>query len=254
MNLSPAFRAANRDPWLARAKKIHCETAGVGKPVILLHGLSGSSRWWKKNIIYLAGRFNLHLVDINGFGQSNKGSFSLQDAAQVIVKWMDHKGIEQASLIGHSMGGYITLDLAANYPGRVERIVLVDALALPMQRSWFGNAAGMLQAIRYTAPDFLPVFAGDAWRAGPRTLFSATRSVMAADLRSKLAKVQQPTLIVWGENDTLLPLEMGRKLHRALPQAEFCLIEGAGHNPMWDRPRTFNRIVTWFLQGRACLH
>jgi pimeloyl-ACP methyl ester carboxylesterase len=238
---------------LARAKQIHYKSAGVGKPVILLHGLSGSSRWWKKNVAYLAGRFNIHLIDLQGFGQSNKSRFTLNEAAQVVIKWMDYMEIEQASIIGHSMGGYITLDLAANFPERIDRLVLVDAVAMPMERSLFGKAAGLLQAIRYTEADFLPVFANDVWRTGARTLFSATRSVMAADLRDQVAQVRAPTLIVWGKNDTILPVKLGRKLHQRLPQAEFCLVEGAGHNPMWDQPQTFNRVVTWFLQGRACL-
>ncbi len=239
----------SREKYQVRAEKIYCKTAGIGKPLIMIHGLSGSSRWWDRNFAYLAGRYNLHMIDLNGFGQSRRSHFTLSEAAQVLVRWMDRHEINQASVIGHSMGGYVTVDLAASFPDRVDKIVLVDAVAVPTGRSLISNAAGLLGTIRYTSLDFLPVVAADALRAGPLTLFSATRQVLAADIRSKLAHVKAPALIVWGENDTLLPLSLGQLLHEHLPHAQFEIIANAGHNPMWERPQEFNRIVDKFLSA-----
>lgn len=239
----------SREKYQARAETMHCEITGVGKPLILIHGLSGSSRWWDRNVAYLAGRYNVHVIDLNGFGQSNRSRFTLSETAEVVTRWMDRRGIDKASVMGHSMGGYVTVDLAATFPDRVDRIVLVDALAMPIGRSLFGNAAGLLGWLRYTALDFLPVVAMDAYRAGPLTLFTATRQVLSADIRHKLEHVKAPSLIIWGENDTVLPLSLGKLLHEYLPHAEFEVIPNAGHNPMWDRPYEFNHTVDRFLSA-----
>ena len=230
--------------------RIYYEVAGKGKPVILLHGLSGSTRWWKWNIRDLAQHYQVISIDMIGFGRSRGQPFVLRDAAGLLEKWMEEAGIECASLIGHSMGGYIAAGLAARSPERVERLILVDALAMPIGRTVFRSALGLVEALRYLPLNFLPVMFQDALQAGPVTLIQAIREVMAADQRPILGRIRMPTLILWGEHDTLLPVEAGRQLHQCLPQAEYQVIAGAGHNPMWDRPEPFNRAVLDFL-GRG---
>ena len=111
--------------------------------------------------------------------------------------------------------------------------------------------SGLAHALRYTPFNFLPVLVGDAFQAGPVTLMRAGLEVLAADISDELEHIQAPVLIVWGEKDTLLPLQLGRLLHRRLPASELVIIPGAGHNPMWDKPREFNQIVLDFLEGRG---
>lgn len=226
---------------------IHYQVMGKGKPVVLLHGLSGSGRWWRRNVPFLAQQFRLHLVDMIGFGRSHGQPFALAEASQVVLEWMDQSEIEQASIIGHSMGGYITIDLAANYPGRVDKIVLVDALALPMNRSLMRNATRLVHSLRYMPFNFVPVLVGDAFLAGPATLFKAGRDILHADIRDELHRIEAPSMIVWGEKDALLPVQLGKMLQMHLPHAKLCVIPGAGHNPMWDKPEAFNWTVATFL-------
>lgn len=88
---------------------------------------------------------------------------------------------------------------------------------------------------------------GDALRAGPSTMWRATREVLSADLSSRLDAVQADTMVVWGEKDPLLYPELGRKLAEQLAKARFVCVEGAGHNPMWDRPQRFNEPLLDFL-------
>ena len=101
--------------------------------------------------------------------------------------------------------------------------------------------------MRYMGFRFVPVLVGDALRAGPRTMWQVTREVLSADLSTRLDAVQAETLVVWGEKDSLLTPELGRELAERLARARFVCVEGAGHNPMWDRPQRFNQLLLDFL-------
>lgn len=233
------------------SKTIYYEVAGAGEPMILLHGLSGSTRWWAKNVEFLAQSYQVHLVDMVGFGRGRGQRFLLKEAADLIAEWIAALRIPPAHVMGHSMGGYITLELAARHPSLVDHLVLVDALALPIGRSLWRQSLALAQALRYMPFDFLPVLFRDSLRAGPYTLVRAIREVLNADLTQDLERVLAPALIVWGEKDRVLPLQLGVDLFRALPGAVLDIISGAGHNPMWDRPEQFNRAVAQFLCARA---
>jgi pimeloyl-ACP methyl ester carboxylesterase len=229
------------------AAVLHYEVGGEGRPLILLHGLSGSPRWWRYNSALLARHFQVYMVDLFGFGLGRGQKFSLTEAGILLRKWMDMTGIRSANLVGHSMGGYITIDLAANFPQMVHRIVLVDVLVYPVGRAYLRNIWRLLLAVRYAAVNFLPVLFLDFLRAGPVTMFSAMQEVLDADISSSLNRIQAKTLIVWGEKDMVLPVDIGKKLHKLMPGSELVIVEGAGHNPMWDKPQQFNRAVLEFL-------
>lgn len=228
-------------------KTIHYEVSGSGEPLVLIHGLSGSSRWWRKNIAVFSQSYRVHIVDMVGFGRARGQQFVLKEAADLLAEWIQGIDIRPANLIGHSMGGYVTVELAAKYPHLVEHLVLVDALALPIGRSLFRNTFALMQAIRFVPFDFYPVLITDTLRAGPVTMVRAIREVLAADISQNLKLVKAPSLIVWGEHDTVLPVKLGYDLHKELPGSTLEVIERAGHNPMWDRPGRFNQVVCEFL-------
>ncbi len=226
------------------------DVAGSGAPIILIHGLSGSSRWWARNVIPLARQFHVHVLDLLGFGASRGGGpFVLSEAAAYVAAWMDQVGLERANLIGHSMGGFIAADLAAGFPERVDRLVLVDAAVLPFDATHLRRPRGMVAAARRLPFSFMPVLATDAFRAGPVTLAKAARELLRTDITPKLALITQPTLVVWGEWDTIVPPAVGQQLARALPNGRLATVPRAGHNPMWDRPDEFNELVADFLRA-----
>lgn len=228
---------------------VHYEVAGEGSAVVLIHGLSGSGRWWAYNVPVLAQRHRVYNVDLIGFGRSRGQRLVLREAAGWLTEWLHVAGIAQAHLVGHSMGGYIATEVAATTPEVVRRLVLVDALILPMGPGLVSHALDLARAMRYMRLNFLPVLVGDALRAGPHTMWRATREVLSADLSDRLGAVQAETLVIWGEKDSVLDLELGRKLAEQLPRASFVCVEGAGHNPMWDRPQRFNELLLDFLAG-----
>ena len=228
---------------------IYYQVAGAGPPLVLLHGLSGSGRWWVRNVGPLAERFRVHVVDLIGFGHSRgPRRFALREASDYLVRWLDQLGVDRAHLVGHSMGGFIAADLAADHPDRVDHLVLVDAAALPTERGYRGGIVRLLRTFPTLPLGFVPLLLADAARSGPVTLWRAAGEVLAADLRPKLASIQAPTLLIWGARDPLVPLAVGQQVADAL-HCPLVTIERAGHNPMWDRPIAFNQAVLEFLQG-----
>ena len=227
---------------------IYYQVVGAGRPLVLVHGLSGSTRWWTKNIDALADQFRLYLIDLIGFGQSQNGRpFILDEAVPYLKKWMDWVSLERASFIGHSMGGLIAADFASDFPNRVERLVLVDTPGLPFGHGMAREIWGMGQSLRYCPVDFLWVMTADAFQAGLINILRIGRELLTRDIRTKLAQIDRPALIIWGEHDTVVPLALGQKLNSCLANSQFIIIEGAGHVPMWERPGEFNRVVVDFL-------
>lgn len=230
--------------------RVAYRVGGAGPAVVLLHGLGGSGRWWGRNVPALAARYRVHVVDLVGFGESRGGGpFAIAGAEEILLGWLDRLGLERVALVGHSMGGRIAAELAADAPARVERLVLVNAalFAAGGERARRLPVWGLAGSWRSTAPDFLPLLALDALRTDPRAFWRAAIELLTTDAEAKLPRVSAPTLLVWGERDTLVPPAVGERIARLLPRAELVSIPGAGHNPMWERAAVFNELLLGFL-------
>ena len=110
-----------------------------------------------------------------------------------------------------------------------------------------GHLGTLLLAARYARPTFLPVLVRDALYAGPFTLLRTTRDLLAEDVRGDLGRIGMPTLLVWGERDPLIPPSVGDVMRAEIPDSRLLVIEGAGHNPMFDRPEAFDAALLAFL-------
>lgn len=246
------MRRVEQSGTLTRTAKVgpltvHYEVTGEGPAVVLIHGLSGSGRWWMYNVPALAQRYRVYNVDVVGFGRSRRQRLVLREAGAWLAEWLRVTGIEQTHLVGHSMGGYIAAEVAVTSPETVQRLVLVDALVLPMRPGLLRHMFDLLRAVRFMSLSFLPVLVGDTLRAGPIAMGRAVRDVLTADLSSRLEAIQARTMVIWGEHDSVLEPELGRELAKRLTRAHFVCIKGAGHNPMWDRPQHFNEVLLDFL-------
>lgn len=234
--------------------EVHALEYGTGDRVLLLlHGLSGSSRWWSRNIPELSRHYRLLVPDLIGFGRSRAASLPpIDEAAALLGEWMDSMELGPVVVVGHSMGGQIAIHLAAADPSRLEKLVLIDSAGIPRNLSVstaLRFAAEVAPLWRWGDPRFLPVIAGDAWAAGPRVLMRAVWHIVRDDVRPLLPRITVPTLILWGERDTLVPLSDAWKLREGLPDARIVVLRGAAHNPMVDRPADFNRLLQRFLDG-----
>jgi pimeloyl-ACP methyl ester carboxylesterase len=223
------------------------EVSGTGPHLVLIHGLGGSRRWWVPTLEQLAERYSVLGLDLAGFGASRGRSFGLRSAAGHVERLLEARGVEQAAVLGHSMGGLVAARLAARAPRRVERLVLVDAPLLPFGWGLPRHALNMLRAARYVPPKYIRLLATDLLRAGPRSLALGVRGILGADLTADLARIAAPCLLVWGERDPLVPVGVGWRAAGLIPDATLKVIPGTGHAPMWERPFEFVRVVTDFL-------
>ena len=224
---------------------------GAGTPVVLLHGLSGSSRWWSRNVDALAEQHLVAAVDLVGFGHNRRflglprflPSFS--ETTSLLARWLETFG-QPVHLIGHSMGGQIAIALTAERPDLVRSLILVNAAGMPFHldprphmRAVPKPPYGGMGIARVLVPDF--------FRAGPASVAVAGARVMRGDMRDRMHAIRVPTLLVWGENDPLVPLVYGEAMQQEIAGSRLVVIPGAAHVAMWDRPAEFNRIALSFL-------
>jgi pimeloyl-ACP methyl ester carboxylesterase len=225
-------------------------SAGEGPPLLLLHGLAASARWWTRVVPTLSASHRVHAVDLPSFGESGRGvRFHLERVPEQLIALMDESGITRASIVGHSMGGLIAARMAAEHPDRVDRLVLVDAGFLPLDPSWVHKVTGPIGAVRYTRPPLAKLLMEDLMRVGGVRLIEATVQLLRTDWVESLSLIRAPTLVVWGEGDTICPRVIGDGIVERVAGARMVVIRDCGHNPMWERPEAFLEAALPFLDG-----
>jgi pimeloyl-ACP methyl ester carboxylesterase len=247
-----------------------------GQVVVLVHGLGNSgARDWSKLIPALAERHQVFALDLPGFGQSDKGNhlYSPENYARVIEQVMAPRVSVPFTLVGHSMGGAVSLAYAAAYPQRVARLVLVDAAgvlhravyseflarvavqrAMGIESPWYQSVVRAIQLRTETLP-----LRGDLileraevrqrlLRGDPNAI--AAYALVEHDFSRGLRAIEAPTLVIWGAEDAVAPLRTGQALASVIRGARLTVMEGAGHVPQLQFPQRFNPIVLDELDGR----
>jgi pimeloyl-ACP methyl ester carboxylesterase len=231
---------------------VRYEVAGEGEAVIFVHGLAGSSKWWARTIPAIAQHYRVYLVDLPGFGAMRRlgRQFQLLQAAAWLDRWRQALGLEAFSLVGHSMGGYVCMALAAQQPERVRRLVLVASIGIPFERAVAQLLWPTALALVRTTPAFWPTLLYDGLCAGTPMILRAAHQIVALDARPLLPGVKSPTLLIWGEQDDLVPLRFGQQLHALLPEARLFVIKHANHICMYDQPQIFNAALLALQEGQ----
>jgi 3-oxoadipate enol-lactonase len=222
--------------------------SGHGPPLILLHGLSCSVGWWGRNIVPLSEHFRVYAVDLIRFrGPPPRPPFSLGEAARRMAAWMTAVGLDHAFVAGHSMGGHIAAELAADHPSLVDRLVLVaPAVLFPTAQPKL-SLDHFVRTRRFVPFSLLPLLLQDALTLGPQFLWKASRALFVRDIRHKLATIHSPTLLVWGARDGIFSVIQAANVRTLLPDCELRIFPRAGHNPMWEEPHAFNDAILRFL-------
>jgi pimeloyl-ACP methyl ester carboxylesterase len=210
------------------------------RPLVLVHGLSGSARWWRGVRGPLAEHTEVHVLDVPGIHP--------RDVPRWLVRWLDDAGIEHADLVGHSLGGLTCARVAAAAPERVGKLVLVAPAGLPSGRNIVGHLAP-LAATLAEVPTQAPRVALDALRTGPGILRAALYAV-THDLRDELAHIRAPTLLVWGQHDRLVPGHLAEEWLEELADGHLVRVD-AGHVPMWDAPDDLVAAILDFVRQPA---
>jgi pimeloyl-ACP methyl ester carboxylesterase len=226
--------------------------AGSGTPVALVHGLSGSSRWWTKNIDALAERHLVAAVDLSGFGSNRRWSVlpeippSFREWAALLARWLETFG-EPVHLIGHSMGGQLAIRVAAERPDLVRSLVLVNSAGMPFRVDPRPHVR-TLPKPPYGGPGIARVLVPDFLRAGPASVAVAGTRVILGDLRPMMRAIRAPALLVWGEGDPIVPLHYGEAMQQEIEGSRLVVIPHAAHVAMWDAPDEFNHVALKFIE------
>lgn len=254
-----------------------------GPAVILIHGLGASAEIWMHNITALAKDHKVFVPDLPGFGRSEQPppSFDPFDYAKFIDNFMDALNIPRASLIGQSLGGGIALQYALQFPQKVEKLVLVDCAGFGkgvrwtlklMSLPWIGEFVtyptrlGVALFFKFAVRDsavitkefidiYYKIFTQPSFQVFmlkiTRMLLDihGGKSEVLAPIMENLHKIKRPTLIVWGANDRVLPLQQAYAGKKKMPNAQLYIMNQCGHVPNLEKPEEFNNIVIAFLSG-----
>lgn len=223
----------------------------TGLPIVLIHGLSGSAHWWDKNLKTLSQSHRVYILELAGYGRAGRQKvLGVRQTAELIGAWLEASQLNQVTLIGHSMGGHISTYVAAQQPTRISHLILVCASGL-LNSSLSRTLAYLPQAALSTRKTFLPQIMFDAARAGLPNLFSSTSNLLADNVQDILPQIKIPTLVIWGKRDPLVPLALGELLSQSITGAKLVVFPRAGHIPMVDEPKQFNKEVLDFLATEA---
>jgi pimeloyl-ACP methyl ester carboxylesterase len=267
-----------------RAGRVFVHRGGRGAPLVLLHGWARSHYYFRPIVEALAADHELIALDLPGFGESDRPSpdifdYSLDTYADIVDEVMSQCGVASANVLGASMGGGVALTLAARRPERVQRLVLVGAVVypppgLPLEAKLaltpgvgpllFKHVYGKRDFVRECrvqsvrdgrciSDDWIDYFWSRLQRAGGMDAAYACFRVCSslAENSGDPGRVRAPTLLVWGDEDRLVPLSQGKRLGRAVAGARLEVIPASGHMPFIERPQQFLRVVRPFLATPA---
>lgn len=242
-----------------------------GPAVVLVHGIGQeASAGWAGLIEELTDDYRVLTFDLPGFGHSSAGNllYSPDKYARVLWNLIDDFSAEPVHLVGHSLGGAISLRYAGRYPGRVEHLYLVDVPGILHKATYTGfltrvgssDMDGFLDRIgdRLIRKLMRKVPVSDDILASPRlreTFLGGEPETIAAlalaetDFSTTLARITMPVSVFWGTEDRLAPLRTGRLLAATLPGRDLVLFEGVGHAPMLESPAEFNTSLLDRMNG-----
>ena len=251
--------------------------------LILIHGYTASLYVWKTVAPMLADEgFHVIALDLLGFGYSEKPSwfdYSITSQARVVARFMNRLGIGRATIIGSSYGGAVAATLALDYAERVEKLVLIDTVANDTLKNHPILKLAAIPGVGEALAPFLidsrayqrrrmrgtlapanhdlitdervegvlrPLTAADAHHS----LLATSRNWHATRIEQDAHLIHQPTLIIWGEDDRVIPVEDGHKLHRSILNSRLVVFRNCGHVPQEEKSELFTEIVSEFCHDR----
>lgn len=250
--------------------RLHWREAGAGDAVVLLHAFPLHSAMWHGQLAKLPGVRHWIAPDVRGFGESESGGqLTMDRIADDVAALLDHLGHARATIVGVSMGGYVAMAFWSRHPERVDALVLCDTRATADDPA--GKLARRLSSERVRAEgaqaivsQMLDRLVGKSTRTTRPAVheevrrlleqvqpasFARAQTAMAgrADSTPLLPQIDVPVLVVNGDEDPMIPVDVARGLDRALPNSRLAIVERAGHLPPLERPDAFNELLMEFL-------
>ena len=248
---------------------VHYEVYGRGKPVILLHGWLGSWGLWQETMGFLGRYYRTYALDFWGFGESGKKreTYAVQDFVSLVNQFMDQLGIVHAPLVGHSMGGTVSLSVAIRYPERVSKVVVVGSpmvgsslapllklLGLRPVAFMLFNMMGVFRAgmrvyspFICSDPRFPAMMDRDLTRTTLESFLRSIGSLRRTDLRPMLDQIKIPALGIYGDRDIIVHPRQWQPMQKGIGHAQIERLPLAGHFPMLEEPQRFADRLKAFL-------
>ncbi|MEQ5815808.1 alpha/beta fold hydrolase [Marinobacter sp. NFXS11] len=244
-----------------------------GDTIVMIHGFGANKDNWTRLAGHLTDDFNVYAIDLPGHGESSKPldiGYRLEDQAGYVARIMETLSVENAHIMGNSMGGAITALYAASYPERVKSAVLFDPAGILEYESELVDLVmdGDNPLIPKQPGDFerLMDFALEkkpfvpwpimgvmeeraiANRDVNEVIFAAIRDAgFESDFRNAITRIQAPVLIIWGKEDRVINYKNGEVFAAAIPDAKLELMEGIGHAPMVEAPEESAELFRAFI-------
>jgi len=280
------FDAIDRIPIhtaLVHEQKIAYLDVGQGEPVILIHGFGGSMWQWEHQQHALSSQVRLITPDLIGSGLSDKPDIDYRPDQMLdfFVGFMDALHLSRATLVGNSMGAGLAIGMALTHPARVDKLVLIDGLPSHVIQKL--TSPTIKRALESRAPSWLVslgnwLFGGlmvepilkeivyDPDLLTPAVIERSNRNRQRPGLVAPIMKARNnlplwesgyaprigeiihPTLILWGEQDRVFPIDVGEELQRRIKGSRLVRIAQAGHIPQWEQPASANHAIMEFLK------
>ncbi len=248
---------------------LHYEAYGRGRPVILLHGWLGSWGLWQETMSFLGQSYRTYALDFWGFGESGtkRGTYEVQDYVYLVCSFMEQLGIMNAPLVGHSMGGTVSLSVAIQRPELAKKVVVVGSPIVGSSLSvllklfgirpigfivhhnlWAFKLSYHLLARFYSSdPNWAAMMDRDISRTNLESFQASISSLRQTDLSPELCRVQVPTMGMYGAKDIVVHPRQWKMLKNGVPQARVEFFQKAGHFIMLDEPTRFKITLKDFL-------
>ena len=240
---------------------------GSGEPLVVLHGAGGNSGWLNY-VNALSDKYTVYLPSHPGYGKSERPDWleTMADLASFYTWFLEVQGLEGSRAIGFSMGGWLAAEIAASCRHAFSKLMLVDAAGIQPQQGEIADifiispaqVAELLFHDPKQAPEYESIYGGEP--TPEQTDIAEGNREMSVRLCWKpylhnpslsyyLRKVTTPTLIIWGKQDAIFPLECGELYRDALPNATLNSIDQSGNRPHIEKPQEFLGAVEEFLAG-----
>lgn len=255
---------------------------GKGDPIVLVHGIPTSSFLWRNMIEELSAHGRVIALDLPGFGFSDPphdGDYRISNYARVLEGFLEALSIEEATLICHDLGGPISLTYALRNPDKYERLIILDTflhrdlppwpLSMKMAKirpigeifMWIGGKSVFRDGLEGGVIDKSRISEGIVERyympdGNPDKLNGSMLGTLRVDymqdlefIEKNLKTIQKPTLIIWGEKDSYLPVSLGNRIHKDITGSQMERIPNCGHFIQEDQPELATEIIVAFLKN-----
>lgn len=245
---------------------INYYTGGHGEPLIVIHGGASSAEAWMENLAELARNHTIYVPDLPGFGRSQpmNGDCYIPELVAFVDEFACALGLEKFHLVGHSLGGGVALSYVLRFPQKIMKLVLVSSMCMgrevalwvrflscsPLVRSIGAVATGIMRGVKWVAErlfsglEFIPPLSRTSIDLGSSM---TTLREQTTVLVNQLSEIMVLTLVVWGANDSIVPVKHAYTAGKLIPTCKVKVFEGCGHSVYRQRILEFSILLIAFL-------